>query len=237
MALTKNITVEEKFWSTVDRSGGPDACWLRSSSTFRCEVQHSSSRRFSYILTFGELPAGTYVHSTCRTLKCCNPRHLFVNDKANVAHVDEAARFWSKVDTSSENGCWMWMGARRRKGYGVITDPRSTKQRIASRVSYTLTYGEIPSGLCVCHVCDNPTCVRPDHLFLGTNADNIADKVAKQRQTRGEKHRNTHLTDCQIKEIRLACESGERQASVGRRFGISQSTVSSIFLRTTWRHV
>ena len=87
------------------------------------------------------------------------------------------SRFWAKVDTSG--GCWKWMASTDRKGYGHISYRSQLLQ--AHRVSYIMVYGPIPDGLCVLHKCDNPGCVNPDHLFLGTHKDNSDDKISKGR--------------------------------------------------------
>ena len=101
--------------------------------------------------------------------------------------MDHETRFWSKVNKT--DGCWLWTGYRFHAGYGGFheSQPKRTV-RLAHRVAWELTNGLIPDGLHVCHTCDNRSCVRPDHLFLGTNADNVADKVAKGRQAKGEAH-------------------------------------------------
>lgn len=102
-----------------------------------------------------------------------------------------AIRFWAKVEKTDT--CWNWTGAKLLKGYGKIgAGKRGTGSRCAHRVSWELANGPIPSGLWVLHHCDNPPCVRPDHLFLGTPADNNADMCAKGRSRFGTAPRGTH---------------------------------------------
>lgn len=88
-------------------------------------------------------------------------------------------RFWEKVDKSGD--CWVWTRSTNGSGYGQITMPRAGAPMLAHRVSWLLHYGPIPAGLFVCHRCDNPPCIRPEHLFLGTNRDNSRDMGAKGR--------------------------------------------------------
>jgi len=89
-------------------------------------------------------------------------------------------RFWSKVNKT--NGCWLWTAAQNRAGYGVLN--RDGIATLAHRISYEFQHGPISGGLHVCHHCDTPACVRPDHLFLGTDATNAADRDAKRRHHR-----------------------------------------------------
>lgn len=98
-------------------------------------------------------------------------------------------RFWDKVDKSGE--CWVWLSATHSQGYGLFKTGHNT-QNYAHRVVWVLEYGPIPEGAFVCHSCDNPPCVRPEHLFLGTAADNMQDMVSKGRQRKPSKTHCIH---------------------------------------------
>jgi len=143
-------------------------------------------------------------------------------------------RFWSKVDKSRPGGCWAWTASCNRRGYGQFRVAGTLKA--AHRVLWEQMHGPIPDGMIVCHHCDNPGCVNPDHLFLGTHADNMADKVAKGRQSRqlGESHPRAKLTDADVRAIRSAAGT---VSEIAKKFGISRSNVSTIRLRQTWVHV
>lgn len=147
--------------------------------------------------------------------------------------VADQVRFWGKV-TKGE-GCWNWTGSRNSDGYGQFRC--DGKARKAHRVSFVIANGGIRDGLCVCHRCDNPSCVNPEHLFAATHQVNMKDCAKKGRMHLGEKCANSKLTAGDVIEIRRAYHAGETQHSIGRRYGISQVTVFKIVNRRTWPHV
>lgn len=144
-----------------------------------------------------------------------------------------ARRFWSRVITSP--GCWLWIGHGDR--YGHIH--AGGRLRKAHRFSWELHSGPTPEGLCVLHRCDTPRCVRPDHLFLGTQLENIADRHAKGRDGRvaGDAHPQAKLTAADVRTIRSLRDEGVLQRDIAARFGIRQATVNAILLGRAWRHV
>lgn len=145
-------------------------------------------------------------------------------------------RFWSKVDTSGD--CWVWTGTLLSTGYGVI-HLTSTQPVGAHRFSYELAYGPISKGLCVCHTCDNPPCVRPDHLFLGTHTENMRDKMAKGRHhyMRGERVNGAKLTEDQVIEIRRRIVHGEPRHDLANEYGVSKATIVDVCSGRSWKHV
>ena len=146
-------------------------------------------------------------------------------------------RFWAKVRLD-EDGCWEWTAHRDRKGYGALGRGGAVVK--AHRLSWELHNGPIPIGMAVCHACDNPPCVRPDHLFLGTIGDNNRDMQLKGRAsggTRGEQQHLSVLTADDVREIRARAAAGEPHRSIGATYGVVKSTISKIVTGKNWRHV
>lgn len=138
-------------------------------------------------------------------------------------------RFWRRVDVREPDDCWEWTGSKSSNGYGGIKV--SGQDQYAHRVSWMLFHGSIPKGIHVLHRCDNPGCVNPNHLFLGTPADNAADRDAKGRQAKGERMGTAKLTPDKVLAIR---ESPLRQRELARMYGVDQSQISHIKHRESW---
>jgi hypothetical protein len=156
-------------------------------------------------------------------------------------------RFWENVDKGQgPNDCWNWDGWIDPDGYGRLNNS------MAHRLSYVIAYGPIPAGLCVCHHCDNRRCVRPDHLFIGTNADNVHDAVCKGRMAKGKRHGQfTHpekmpkgerhgmakLTAEQVRQIREKhAQGGVTQSQLAKEFGVVHQLISMIVHKQIWRN-
>lgn len=135
----------------------------------------------------------------------------------------------------SESGCWIWTRSTIAAGYGQVRRCGTTKR--VHRVSYEQHVGPIPAGMCVLHRCDVRACLNPDHLFLGTRADNSADMVAKGRHARGSARPSAKLAEADIPRIRRAYAGGERQKSIASRYGVDPSTISLITSGVTWSHI
>jgi len=146
-------------------------------------------------------------------------------------------RFWDKVQKT--NNCWLWTASKKSTGYGTFGFAKKVHK--AHRVSWILHNGHIPEGLCVCHKCDNPSCVRPDHLFLGTVIENVRDRDRKKRKSQGRGHsatiRNRKLTEWDVKAIRWLTDQGTCQCDLAKAFGVSKANVSAIIKKTAWSHV
>lgn len=158
----------------------------------------------------------------------------------SVDYLGRPDAFWKKVECRDRSECWRWSGALNRWGYGAAA--YDGKQSNASRVAWLLVHGEIPSGMVVCHRCDNPACCNPAHLFLGTQADNLRDcrqkKRAKGAPEGAAHHRSTaKLTADQVAAARGMFERGVSQTDIAQQFGVHSSTISRAVRGKRWRHL
>jgi len=144
----------------------------------------------------------------------------------------------SKFIPEPNTGCWLWTGGTDSNGYGKIM--LNYKVLGAHRVSWEVHHGPIPPGLYVCHKCDVPGCVNPDHLFLGTHRENMRDKMAKGRANTpfGSPHANAKLNENQVRIIKRLLSFGTvAQTDIAAAFGVNQRTVSNIKINKGWAHV
>lgn len=144
-------------------------------------------------------------------------------------------RFWYRVNKT--DGCWLWTGSRNSDGYG-----RYSKSERAHQAAYRNLVGPIPEGMCVCHKCDVPECVNPDHLFIGTQGDNNRDRNAKGRTSRasvnqGSAHGMSVLDETTVERIRDMRAYGLKLREIGGVFGVSEATVSLVARGLRWTHV
>lgn len=152
-----------------------------------------------------------------------------------------AERFWEKVDQSGD--CWIWTAARHPHGYGSFSvGVGSDRVRVpAHRMAYMFFQGPIPEGLHVRHKCDNPPCVNPDHLELGTHQDNMRDMVERGRNvlppTEGEHNPNARFTELQVRQMRAMRARGMFHREIGEVFGTDPGTIAHIVSHAGWQHV
>lgn len=162
--------------------------------------------------------------------------------------IDINTRFIKFIDKT--NDCWNWIGNKDKDGYGMF-EPKIKEARRAHRYSYFINFGEIPKGMCVCHNCDNPSCVNPNHLFLGTTYENVKDRVNKGRTAKGinngaythpekinkgEQVGTSKLCYNDIIEIRKAATTISRR-KLGKLFNVSHNTICRIVNHESWQHV
>lgn len=143
-------------------------------------------------------------------------------------------KFYDRVVASDEDSCWLWVGAYAN-AYGQMPNGRRPTF-YAHRASFLIHVGPIPEGMEVCHSCDNPSCVNPNHLFVGTHADNMRDMKEKGKR-RGALQARAKLTDADIPRIREMRSQGYRQEEIARHFGMSRTGIANILQGRTWTHV
>lgn len=153
-----------------------------------------------------------------------------------IEHLDDLlARLAKRSRLNPETGCIEWTGALMHKGYGHI-NWRGKVYR-THRLSYAAVNGDIPEGMFVCHKCDNPKCMNPEHLFLGTYADNSADMAQKKRSTIGERNPMAKVNTATVQAIRILGNTGMFQKNIAEKFGISREAVGLILRGERWKHI
>ena len=156
------------------------------------------------------------------------------NNAHRVRVVD--LRFWGLVDQTPGQGpngdCWEWTKGRVGLGYGRLSVGKGEVR--AHRFAFSTAFGPIPNGMMVCHRCDNPACCNPNHLFLGTHDDNMADMAMKGRSLQGVKHHKAKLNDAEVRAIRL---DGRMQIELAEAYGVTQGLIGMIKRREIWSHL
>lgn len=138
-------------------------------------------------------------------------------------------RFMNFISPEPNSGCWLWDSAYVDHRYGVMWLEGGNKY--AHRISFMLHNGDIPAGMHVCHKCDNPACVNPDHLFLGNAKDNTQDCIRKKRKA------GQTLTVEQVSEIKRRLKNGEKQTALVKEYGTTLKAIGAIARGTSWRNV
>lgn len=150
-----------------------------------------------------------------------------------VAPTDPVIRFWKKVDRRGDDECWDWIAGTTKFGYGAF-GVTSRDTRAAHRYCWELFHPRLLDGECLLHSCDNPRCVNPAHLRIGTRTDNSRDKCERNRAPRGESLPTAKLTAEAVAAIRADSRS---QSQIALAYGITQSAVSCVRTRKTWKHI
>jgi HNH endonuclease len=236
----------EKFWSNVEKT---QSCWIwkgfldksglpiiRLNGGIRDGKQsliEFSPRRLSVELDGKILqPPDRVQPLACGNKLCVNPSHLVYGDEG---------RFWAKVQKLGIDDCWPWIAALDKDMYGKFTLVKNGEKLTirAHQYAWELHSGRsIVSGMVVCHSCDHPYCVNPQHLSVGTTLDNNRDAVQKGRNPHGETHGQHKLTEAKVKEIRELYETGTVSYSqLSNLFGVVPSVIGAIIKRDIWRQV
>ncbi len=144
-------------------------------------------------------------------------------------------RVRAKTGTKDHKGCIPWIGGKTKAGYGSFC--YFFKKYYAHRVVAEAKFGKLKPGDEVCHKCDNPGCINPDHLFIGTHAENIQDCVRKGRQPKGEDNGQHKVSEKQVRAIRELLSQGVTQKRIAQHYPLSQQTISEIATRKIWKHI
>lgn len=166
-------------------------------------------------------------------------RYVHGHGGGHAPTIEPSVRFWKYVAVDSPDKCWPWTGAHHDFGYGVMHD--GTRLVGAHRFSWQIHNGPIPDGMWVCHHCDNPPCVNPAHLFLGTTQDNTQDMINKGRYNHvsqpGESNPFSKLTDMEVRQIRQDFAGGTSAKELAKKYNVTSVNIYNIVKRKGWAHV
>lgn len=225
---TKDI---QRFWSKVNIPDDLNACWEWQAGVeksgfgqFGARSLKFKAHRIAYELCVGEIPDRFHVLQSCQNKRCCNPKHLSLHNFRDLK-----TNFWNKVNVSNvPDACWEWVAHRNEDGYGTF------QSGLAHRTAYLIEFGSIPDGLYVLHTCDNPGCVNPKHLFLGTQQDNMDDMIAKGRQCKDNVA--GVFTWSEVRDIRKQYSSENISIrQIADHYGVSYNAIWSIVTNRTWK--
>lgn len=165
----------------------------------------------------------------------------FIAVEINLTESD-IKRFWPKVNKSHKDECWEWTGHCAKSGLGYGKFRVDGGARMAHRISFQIANGPPPTDKCVCHKCDNPKCVNPNHLFLGTSAENHNDALKKGRAfcfkpMNGERHPMTKLKDVDVCEIRRLASEGISSTELSLKFNVNRRVIATIKRGDSWKHL
>lgn len=206
-----------------------------------------TGRTFGHWLVLERAPAGRAKASrwkcqcACGTEKVLHRHNLVGGRTSSCGCVNDRSveeRFWEKVERRKPDECWPWLGSTAG-GYGRLFSMEDGQRKVvaASRLSYEIANGLIPKGMEVLHECDNPPCVNPKHLHLGTHADNMKEASERRRfknHVRGSRHHNAVLTPAKARAVRRRRVAGESLRSIAASYGVSKTTVQRVLKGVTW---
>jgi len=223
--------VMERFLNNTDND---KICWTPRGRTksVRYDGRIISLTHLSFIVSknSGEYRKKQEIVRTCGNSECFNPDHILF---------DEMDRFKWYIETNEKTGCWNWTRGKDGGGYGVFFSCKYGREK-THRISYMENFGDVPEGMFVCHTCDNPSCCNPEHLFLGSNQDNIDDKVRKNRQSRlfGVRNGRAILSEETVRSIRNDYQSGTYSyRDLVKKYSISQTQIARIVKEESWEWV